>query len=173
MFVGGGVEHRGNRVPAHDLVNGGSVANIAHARDNPQARKALPQLEFNTEEIALGLIENHETLRREVRDLPAKFGADGTGAAGDQHRAPRQLSSDQTFVQLNRVSAEQIGNGDGSNLGAQHLAGQQFAQAGNCLTGNAGRSTVGDGLTYLASGRGGHGDDDLADIEAAHGGAFH
>ena len=72
VFVGGRVKHYRNRVPAHYFMHGRIVPDVSDTSDELEIRKALPQLHFDAEEIAFGLIENNQTFRREIREFGGK-----------------------------------------------------------------------------------------------------
>jgi len=100
----------------------------------------------------------------EACDLPAEFGADGAGRAGDEYDLARERAKDLVFFQPHGVASEQILDGYFTDLGGEAVPFDDFGQAGDGLVGNAGILAIPEDFGHLRASGGGQGDENRFDI---------
>ena len=112
----------------------------------------------------LAVPHQHQLRRFAAEDLPAELGADGAARAGDEHALAPQHAAHRADVGAHRLAAQQVLDPHLAQLVNADAAVQQLVDAGDdarlhpCLAADA------HDVTDLGAGRGGHGDDDLADL---------
>lgn len=110
-------------------------------------------------------IEEHDARRSDRAQLAAELGADGTAAAGDQHRFAGDIPRYRTRVEDHFVSPEQVGHVDVAQGHIIEFVDAQFTDVGQRAQLAVGlRADVVDALALIERRRR-DGHDDLLDIE--------
>ncbi len=69
---------------------------------------ALVQRPLDLEQVVLGVVDQHQPVRREAADLAAQLRADGAAGTRDQHRAAGQVAADRGEVELHGRAAQHV-----------------------------------------------------------------
>jgi hypothetical protein len=87
----------------------------------------LLQLAPDLEERVLRVVDHHQQLGRDARDLAAQLGPDRPARAGHQHHPPRQVRADPVDLDAHRLAPEHVLHLHLAHLAHQvQAAGQQF-----------------------------------------------
>ena len=86
------------------------VASLQSASTAPTLAEVAVVLELaaDLEQVVLGVVDQHEPLRPDARDLAAELGADRAAGAGDQHHAAGEVGADAVDLDAHRVAAEHV-----------------------------------------------------------------
>ena len=68
----------------------------------------LGELAVDPEEVVLGVIEHHDQLRPDARDLADELGPDRAAGAGDHHDLVLDVGADAVELHLDRLAAEDV-----------------------------------------------------------------
>src|ERR1022692_2391154 len=163
VLVGGGmIDHRW-RVLAQDLVQAGAILYAPDLRVEGRFREGLAHFAVDFEQGGLGDFESNNSGGVEACNLPAEFGADGPGRAGDQYDFASEHAADLVLFQLHGVAAEQILNRHLADLSREAVPFDDFGETGDGLIENTGILTMFEDGGHLPARGGGQGDENHFD----------
>ena len=76
----------------------------------------LRELARDLEQVVLGVVEQHQALRRDPRDLAAELRADRAAGAGDEHDLAAQVGAGLLKLHPHRLAAEHVLDADLAQL---------------------------------------------------------
>src|SRR5215831_858703 len=126
MFVRGRMEDTVYVVPVKHFRQTKTVADIAQGRHQFQLRIFFAKLVFDAEELALRLVECHQTGRLIARNLTAQLRADGARGARDENGSSGDARADWRVVQPDGLAAQQIVYRQVAHLCGQKLSAEQL-----------------------------------------------
>ena len=88
------------------------------------------ELALDREEVVLGVVEQHDPVRLDARDLTAQLRADRAPGAGHEHGAPRQIGADALELHVHRLAAEHVLDAHLAHLARERAAGLQQLEHG-------------------------------------------
>jgi hypothetical protein len=101
------------------------------------------QIHVDPEQIAFGALKKNQPAGLKRGNLTAQLGPDRASGAGHHHYPALNGLPDDRFVQVHGIAAQQIDNGNITDLAGKDLSGKQASHAGNSFTGHAGSAAIG------------------------------
>jgi len=131
------VEDDSRLVALEDLAHLGAALAVGQDRDGRREAALVDQLALDLEQGRLALVDQHQPLRPEPRDLAAELRADRSSGPGDEHRLLAQVGGRRLEIDLDRLAAEHVLDLHRPDLrGELALARDQLVEPGQRLDGH-------------------------------------
>ena len=131
MFVGGGVEDDLRPVGRKDTPQPQFIIDVPHQGDDLRLRKGPPKFPIDLEEDKFSPLQQQDTGRLETGHLPGQLGTDGPPGPGDHDPLPGKKPTDDWFIELNHLPAQQVLDLDVPDAGNLVPSLEQFIQPGD------------------------------------------
>jgi hypothetical protein len=123
----------GGFVLAEDVVQAHTVLHVPDFRVEGDLRKSLFHFTIDLEKWGLGNFKAHDSGGLKARNLPAKFGSDGTGSPSHENDPTLERITNSAYFKAHRVSAKEIFDGNFTNLARQSTLFDHLSESGHGL----------------------------------------
>ena len=106
VFVCSGVKNKRRLVACEYLGDARTIQNVGHHRLDDGTHAARDQFLLDDEKRGFGLLDQDETRRVTVRDLPAELAADTAPGTGDEHDPVPHHMGYADRIELDRIAPE-------------------------------------------------------------------
>ena len=116
VLVGGGVEDDRGPVLGEHLAHPLLLAAVGEHGHGERDVALLLELARDLEQVVLGVVDEHELLRADARDLAAELRADRSAGAGHEHDLAGEVGADALEIHPHRLAAEHVLDADLAQL---------------------------------------------------------
>jgi hypothetical protein len=123
----------GGSVLAENVVQARSVLHVPDLGVEGNLRESLFHFAIDLEQWRLGNFKSHDSGGLKARNLPAKFGSNGSRSPSHENHLTLELIANSTYFKPDRVSAQEIFDCNFANLANQAALFDHLSESGHGL----------------------------------------